>query len=95
MVIDLDDPLRFSNTKTEHQQHLQLVLQRLKKNKPYVFLQKCSLLKPEVEFLDLLANRNRIRIDRAKIEVIKEWPQAENLTDLSGFIALVQFSNIF
>lgn len=73
VVIYLDDFLILSNTETKSLKHVELVLQRLRKNKLYVFLKKCFLVKPGVEFLGLLSGRNRTWVDLAKIEVIKRW----------------------
>lgn len=41
LVIYLDDLLIFRNNETEHLQLVELVLQRLKENRVYVFEKKC------------------------------------------------------
>lgn len=55
---------------------------------------KCEIFKDEVAFLGLLAGK-KIRVDLEKTEVIKNWPKPENLTELRGFLGLIQFFKIF
>lgn len=74
---------------------VELVLRRLKVHSLYVCPKKCYLFKIEVEFLGLIAGKNGIRANPAKLEVIKKWPKPENITELRGFMRLVQFFKRF
>lgn len=95
LVIYLDDILIFSNSEEEHLEHVKLVLEILKENSLYISPKKCEFFKEEVEFLGLLAGKRGIRVDPAKIEVINNWPKPENITELRGFLGLVQFFKRF
>lgn len=91
MVVYLDDLLIFSKTKEDHRRHLQIILERLRKNQLFVSPKKCSLFQKEVEFLRLLVGKNGIKVDPAKVEIINNWPKPKSLTELRGFLSLVQF----
>lgn len=95
MVVYLDDLLIFSKTAEEHEAHVYLVLNRLRENQLYVSPKKCSFFQPEVKFLGLLDGRNGIRVDPENVEVIKNWPRPEHLTEIRGFLGLVQLFKRF
>lgn len=71
------------------------MLQRLEGHSLYVSTKKCKFFKYDVEYLVLFAGQKGIRVDPAKIEVIKNWPKPENFTDLRGFLGFVQFFKRF
>jgi hypothetical protein len=51
VVVFIDDILIFSKNKEEHDEHLHLVLQKLRENQLYVKLSKCEFWLKEVSFL--------------------------------------------
>ena len=51
VVIFIDDILIFSKTKEEHEEHLRLVLQRLREHQLYAKFSKCEFWIDEVPFL--------------------------------------------
>lgn len=48
-----------------------------------------------VEFLGLLVGENGIRVDPIKVKAITDWPKPKSLTELRGFLGLVQFFRKF
>nr|GEZ59930.1 hypothetical protein [Tanacetum cinerariifolium] len=61
----------FGRTNTpaeEHVEHLSLVLEQLKKEKPYANFSKCEFWLREVQFLRHVINGNGIHVDPSKIE---------------------------
>ncbi|GKB62335.1 putative reverse transcriptase domain-containing protein, partial [Tanacetum coccineum] len=57
----------------EHEVHLKLVLELLKKEKLFVKFSKCELWLQEVQFLGHVVNQNGIHVDPSKIETVKNW----------------------
>nr|GEY48704.1 reverse transcriptase domain-containing protein [Tanacetum cinerariifolium] len=57
----------------EHEEHLRLVLELLKKERPYAKFSKCEFWLREVQFLRYVINGNVIHVDRSKIEAVKNW----------------------
>ncbi|GKB62255.1 putative reverse transcriptase domain-containing protein [Tanacetum coccineum] len=68
-----NDTLIYSKTKEEHEMHLGLVLDLLKKGKMYTKFSKCELWLRVVQFLGHVINDDGIHVDPSKIETIKNW----------------------
>ena len=66
----LDDVIVYSKTFTEHLQHLQQVLQRLKKHGIKLKAKKCELFKKEVSFLGRLITADGYRMDPKATEAV-------------------------
>ncbi|GJU64522.1 putative ribonuclease H-like domain-containing protein [Tanacetum coccineum] len=60
-------------TKEEHEVHLKLVLELLRKEKLYANFSKCEFWLQEVHFLGHVVNQSGIHMDPSKIEVVKNW----------------------
>jgi hypothetical protein len=72
VVAYLNDILVFSKTLEEHKVHMQQVLERLAKADLCLKLEKCKWHKDKVEFLSYVIGRNRIKISKKKIQVVKD-----------------------
>ncbi len=66
----LDDVIVYSKTFTEHLQHLQQVLQRLKKHGIKLKAKKCELFKKEVSFLGRIITADGYRMDPKATEAV-------------------------
>nr|GEU42818.1 putative reverse transcriptase domain-containing protein [Tanacetum cinerariifolium]GEU43965.1 putative reverse transcriptase domain-containing protein [Tanacetum cinerariifolium] len=74
VIIFIDDILIYSKSKEEHEVHLRLVLELLKKEKLYAKFSKCVLWLQEVYFLGHVVNQNGIHVDpRAVVFALKTW----------------------
>ncbi|GJR90051.1 putative reverse transcriptase domain-containing protein [Tanacetum coccineum] len=58
VIVFIDDVLAYSKSKEEHEVHLKLVLESLRKEKPYAMFSKCELWLEEVHFLGHVVNHN-------------------------------------
>ncbi|GJV79352.1 putative reverse transcriptase domain-containing protein [Tanacetum coccineum] len=67
----------------EHEVHLKLVLELLKKEKLFVKFSKCEFWLKEVHFLGHVVNSNGIHVDPSKIEAVTNWKIAKPLTSLT------------
>ncbi|GJY02931.1 hypothetical protein Tco_0361083 [Tanacetum coccineum] len=65
-------------SKEEHEVHLKLVLELLKKEKLFVKFSKCEFWLQEVHFLGHMVNSNGIYVDHSKIEAVKNWKKNQN-----------------
>ncbi len=74
MCVYLDNILIYSKTKEDHPRHLAQVLQVLKYNEFYVKLSKCDFEQKELKFLGHIVGAEGVKVDPAKIEVVKDWP---------------------
>ncbi|GJU98102.1 putative reverse transcriptase domain-containing protein [Tanacetum coccineum] len=65
--------LIYSKTKEEHEVHLKLVLELLRKEKLYAKFSKCEFWLHEVHFLGHVVNQSGIHVDPSKIEAVRNW----------------------
>ncbi|GKB00221.1 putative nucleotidyltransferase, ribonuclease H, partial [Tanacetum coccineum] len=72
VIVFIDDILIYSKTKEDHEVHLKLVLELLKKERLYAKFSKCEFWLQEVHFLGHVVNHNGIHVDPSKIEAISK-----------------------
>ncbi|GKE34685.1 putative reverse transcriptase domain-containing protein [Tanacetum coccineum] len=68
VIVFIDDILIYSKMKEDHEVHLGLVLELLRKEKLYAKFSKCEFWLQEVHFLGHVVNQNGIHVDPSKIE---------------------------
>ncbi|GJS59339.1 putative reverse transcriptase domain-containing protein [Tanacetum coccineum] len=68
VIVFIDDILIYSKTKEDHEVHLGLVMELLRKEKLYAKFSKCEFWLQEVHFLGHVVNQNDIHMDPSKIE---------------------------
>ncbi|GJX96603.1 putative reverse transcriptase domain-containing protein [Tanacetum coccineum] len=71
VIVFIDDILIYSNSREEHEVHLKLVLELLKKEKLFVKFSKCEFWLQEFHFLGHVVNSNDIHLEPSKIEAVK------------------------
>ncbi|GJS48960.1 putative reverse transcriptase domain-containing protein [Tanacetum coccineum] len=62
-----------NRTKEDHENHLRLMLELLRKEKLYAKFSKCEFWLQEVHFLGHVVNHDGIHMDPTKIEAVKSW----------------------
>ncbi|KAJ0451777.1 putative nucleotidyltransferase, Ribonuclease H [Helianthus annuus] len=95
VIVFIDDVMIYSKSKTEHAQHLCLVLELLQGNQLYAKFSKCEFWLEEVQFLGHIVNSQGIHIDPAKIEVVKSWITPKNPTEVRSFLGLAGYYRRF
>jgi hypothetical protein len=68
VVVFIDDILIYSKTEEEHEEHLRLVLQKLREHQLYAKFSKCDFWLKEVSFLGHIITDGGISVDPAKVE---------------------------
>ncbi|SCV70157.1 BQ2448_1551 [Microbotryum intermedium] len=91
----LDDITIFSNTIEDHQTHVREVLEALRRADLYCSPKKTELFTTLCDFLGHVISRNGIAADQSKVDRIVEWPRPRTVTELRGFLGLVQYLRKF
>ena len=79
VIVFLNDILVYSKDLKNHNTHLRVVLETLRKEQLYAKLSKCEFWLNEVSFLRHIVLKEGIRVDPKKIEVVVEWKPPRNV----------------
>ena len=82
VVIFIDDILIFSKTEEEHEEHLRLVLQRLREHQLYAKFSKCEFWIDEVPFLGHVISQGGIAVDSSKLKDVLEWETPQTVKEV-------------
>ncbi|GKA16182.1 putative reverse transcriptase domain-containing protein [Tanacetum coccineum] len=95
VIVFIDDILIYSKSKEEHEVHLRLVLELLRKEKLYAKFSKCEFWLQEVHFLGHVVNQNGIHVDPSKIEAVKNWKAPTTPSEIRSFLGLAGYYRRF
>ncbi|GJZ26222.1 putative reverse transcriptase domain-containing protein [Tanacetum coccineum] len=79
----------------EHEEHLKVILELLKKEELYAKFSKCEFWIPKVQFLGHVIDSQGIHVDPAKIESIKDWASPKTPTEIHQFLGLAGYYRRF
>ena len=95
VVVLIDDILVYSKDRENHNTHLRVVLETLRKEQLYAKLSKCEFWLNEVSFLRHIVSKEGILVDPKKIEVVVEWKPPRNATEVRSFLGLAGYYRRF
>jgi hypothetical protein len=82
IVVFIDDILIYSKNESDHEQHLRLVLQKLRDNQLYAKFSKCEFWIDKVSFLGHIVSNEGISVDPAKVKKIVAWSIPTTVTEI-------------
>ena len=91
LIVILDGILIYSKTKEEHEEHLTLVMQVLRKCQLYAKLSKCSFYQGRIHYLGHIIYEEGVSIDPKKIRAIMEWLTPRNVSEVRYFMGLARY----
>ncbi|GJW10073.1 putative reverse transcriptase domain-containing protein [Tanacetum coccineum] len=95
VIVLIDDILIHSKSKEDHEVHLKLMLELLKKERLYAKFSKCEFWLQEVHFLGHVVNHNGIHVDLSKIKVVKNWKAPITPSEIRSFLGLAGYYRRF
>ncbi len=95
VVIYMDDILVYSQDEETHKKHVNKILEKLKKHKLSLKVEKCWFDQRTVKFLGLMISHDSIKMDKAKVRAILDWPRPKNKRELQQFLGFVNFYRRF
>jgi hypothetical protein len=95
VVVFIDDILVYSHSEEAHEDHLRLVLQKLRDNQLYAKFSKCDFWLKEVAFLGHIITNGGIKVDPSKISEILNWKQPTDVSKIRSFLELARYYRRF
>jgi hypothetical protein len=95
VVVFIDDILIFSKTMEEHEEHLRLVLEKLRSNQLYAKFSKCEFWLTEVAFLGHVISTGGVSIDLGKVKVVLNWMPPTTVSEIRSFLGLAGYYRRF
>jgi hypothetical protein len=95
VVVFIDDILIYSKSESEHEEHLRLVLQKLRDNQLYAKYSKCEFCIDEVPFLGHVISNGWISVDPAKVKEIMAWSIPTRVMEIQSFLGLAGYYQRF
>jgi hypothetical protein len=95
VVVFIDDILIFSKMEEEHERHLSMVLETLRKNKFYAKLKKCEFWLSEVAYLGHVINREGICVDPSKVSTVVGWERPTTVKEVRSFLGMAGYYRRF
>jgi hypothetical protein len=95
IVVFNDDILIYSRSMEEHEEHLQIVLQRLRDHQLYAKFRKCEFWIKEVPFLGHVVSLEGIMVDPGKVKEVLEWKPPTTVSEVRSFLGLASYYRRF
>jgi len=91
VVVFIDDILIYSKSAEEHEQHLRVVLEKLRVHKLYAKFSKCEFWLEKVAFLGHILTAEGVAVDPEKVEAVSNWQQPTNVSEIRSFFGLAGY----
>ena len=95
VVVFIDDILVYSKNEEEHEEHLRLVLQKLRKHQLYTKFSKCEFWLKEVSFLGHIISNGGVAVDPKKVIDVLSWKPPKDVSEIQSFLGMAGYYRRF
>lgn len=91
----IDDVLIYSSSAEEHIEHINIIVDALRKAYMKISNEKSHFFKEEIEYLGHVIKHDGITVDPMKVQTIKKYPVPTTLKELRSFLGLASYYRKF
>jgi hypothetical protein len=95
VMVFIDHILVYSKSMEEHEEHLQIVPQRLREHQLYAKFSKCEFWIKEVPFLGHVVSPEGIAVDPNKVKEVLVWKPPTTVSEERSFLGLAGYYRRF
>jgi hypothetical protein len=95
VIVFIDDILVFSKTAEEHEEHLRIMLGKLRQHQLYAQFSKCEFWMEEVAFPGHVLSAKGVAIVPSKIEAVSKWQSPKSMMEIRCFLSLAGYYRRF
>ena len=95
VAVFIDDVIVATETEERHNEIVEEVLRRLEENGLFVKPEKCVWKVREVGFLGVIIGKDRVRMEREKVQGVVEWLVPKDVKNVQKFLGLANYYRWF
>jgi hypothetical protein len=95
VVVFIDDILIYSKMEPEHEEHLRLMLEKLRANQLYAKFSKYEFWLTQVAFLGHVIFAGGVLVDPGKVRDVLNWKPPTNVSEIHSFLGLSGYYHRF
>jgi hypothetical protein len=95
LVVFIDDILIYSKMEAENEEHLRLVLEKLRANQLYAKFSKCEFWLMQVAFLGHVISTGGVSVDPGKVRDAMNWMPPTKALEICSFLGLAGYYRRF
>jgi len=84
-----------TETEKGHNEIVEEVLRRLEENDLFIKPEKCVWKIREIGFLGVIIGKDRVRMEKEKVQRVVEWPVPKGMNDEQKFLGLANYYRQF
>ncbi|CAA0816896.1 Uncharacterized mitochondrial protein AtMg00860, partial [Striga hermonthica] len=95
VIVFIDDILIYSKSQKEHEEHLRVVLETLRREKLYAKFSKSEFWLQRVAFLGHVITQAGIEVDLSKVSAVQNWSTPKSPSEVRSFLGLAGYYRRF
>ena len=95
MIVFIDDILVYSQSESQHAEHLRLVLETLRQHQLFAKFSKCQFWLTSIAFLGHVVSGSGISVDSQKVQAVVDWPRPTTVTEVRSFLGMAGYYRKF